>query len=155
MKPKVYIETTIISYLTSWRSPQLVMAANQECTRIWWDDERHGFDLYISEAVVQEASGGDPAAAERRLEAIEGLPILPITDGGRQLAKELIGKTPLPTNAQVDALHIANSHPKRNGISSYLELPSHCERHFARGDDQNLRRRKSSITDYLYTRGID
>ncbi len=107
MKPKVYIETTIISYLTSWRSPQLVMAANQECTRIWWDDERHGFDLYISEAVVQEASGGDPAAAERRLEAIEGLPILRITDGGRQLAKELIGKTPLPTNAQVDALHIA------------------------------------------------
>ena len=107
MKPKVYIETTIISYLTSWRSPQLVMAANQECTRSWWDDERHSFDLYISEAVVQEASGGDPAAAERRLEAIEGLPILPITDGGRQLAKELIGKTPLPTNAQVDALHIA------------------------------------------------
>ena len=69
--------------------------------------QRHSFDLYISEAVVQEASGGDPVAAERRLESIKDLPVLPITDGGRQLAKELIGKTPLPTNAQVDALHIA------------------------------------------------
>ena len=46
MKPKVYIETTIISYLTAWRSPQLVMAANQEMTRDWWDDERDNFDLY-------------------------------------------------------------------------------------------------------------
>ena len=44
MKPKVYIETTIISYLTAWRSPQLVMAANQEATRIWWDEKRDRFD---------------------------------------------------------------------------------------------------------------
>jgi len=59
MKPKVYVETTIVSYLTAWRSPQLIMAANQECTRIWWDNDRYNFDLYVSEAVVQEASAGD------------------------------------------------------------------------------------------------
>ena len=107
IKPKVYIETTIISYLTAWRSPQLVMAANQESHSRLVDEERHYFDLYISEAVVQEASGGDPSAVERRLEAIKGLPNLPITDDGRQLAKELITKTPLPTNAQLNAPHIA------------------------------------------------
>jgi hypothetical protein len=70
MKPKVYIETTIISYLTAWRSPQLVMAANQESTRSWWDEQRPTFDLYVSQAVVEEASRGDPAAAEHGLEAI-------------------------------------------------------------------------------------
>ena len=89
MKSKVYIETTIVSYLTAWRSPQLIMAANQESTRSWWDDDRHNFDLYISEAVIQEASAGDPIAARHRLEAIRELSELSITEEARQLAKEL------------------------------------------------------------------
>jgi predicted nucleic acid-binding protein len=109
MKPKVYLETTIISYLTAWRSPHLVMAAHQESTRNWWDDERHAFDLFISEAVVQEASLGDPAAAQKRLGAMSDLSELPITDEARLLAKELIEKTPLPKTARVDALHIATA----------------------------------------------
>ena len=109
MKPKVYIETTIISYLTAWRSPQLVMAANQETTRNWWDGERHNFDLFVSEAVFQEASAGDPVAAQRRLEAIKDLSELSITDEARQLAKELIDATRLPEKARVDAVHIATA----------------------------------------------
>ena len=63
MKSSVYIETTIISYLTAWRSPQLIMAAHQEATRSWWDDERRHFDLFVSEAVIQEASAGDSRPA--------------------------------------------------------------------------------------------
>jgi len=107
MKPKVYLETTIISYLTAWRSTQLVTAAHQESTRSWWDDERHSFHLFVSEAVVQEASAGDPAAARKRLEILGDLSELEITDEARLLAKELIEKTPLPQTARVDALHIA------------------------------------------------
>jgi predicted nucleic acid-binding protein len=109
MKPKVYLETTIISYLTAWRSPQLVMAANQETTRSWWDGERHNFELFISEAVVLEASAGDPLAAQRRLAALQDLTELPITDEARDLARELVDKTPLPAKAQIDALHIATA----------------------------------------------
>jgi hypothetical protein len=106
MNPKVYIETTIINYLTAWRSPQLVMAANQETTRNWWDDERQNFDLFISEAVVQEASAGDADAAKRRLEVLAEIPELPITDEARFLARQLIEHTPLPEKASVDALHV-------------------------------------------------
>ena len=109
MKPKVYIETTIISYLTAWRSPQLVMAANQEATRNWWDEERDRFDLFVSQIVIQEASAGDAAAAQRRLESISGLAELPITDEVSLLAKKLIDKTPLPEKAKLDALHIATA----------------------------------------------
>ena len=109
MKPKVYVETTIISYLTAWRSPQLVMAANQEATRSWWDSERHRFDLFVSEAVIQEASAGDPDAARRRLDAIEEFEELSITDEVRRLAQALIDETPLPQKANVDALHIATA----------------------------------------------
>jgi len=138
-KPRVYIETTVVSYLTAWRSPQLVMAGHQETTRNSWDDERHRFDLFISEVVVQEASAGDPAAVQRRLEAISGLPELQITDEARLLAKELIAKTPLPETARVDALHIATA--TVNGMD-YL-LTWNC-RHIA---NATLRRSMGAICE--------
>ncbi len=109
MKPKVYIETTIISYLTSWRSPQLIMAANQECTRSWWDDQRHNFELFVSEVVIDEASAGDPAASLRRIEAVKDIPVLLVDDSARRLAKELVSRTPLPETARADSWHIATA----------------------------------------------
>lgn len=109
MNPRVYIETTIIRYLTAWRSPQLIMAAHQEATRQWWDDERQHFDLYVSEAVIEEASAGDAEAAQRRLDAIQGIAELKITNEVRDLAKALIEHGQLPQKATLDALHIATA----------------------------------------------
>ena len=63
MKPKVYLETTIPSYLTSRPSRDLVTAAHQQITREWWDTRRHDFDLFVSQMVIDEASAGDPEAA--------------------------------------------------------------------------------------------
>ena len=107
MKAKVYIETTVVSYLTAWRSPQLMMAAHQEATRTWWDEQKDSFDVFISKAVIEEASAGDSDAAQRRLEVLKDIPELDITDEARDLAKMLIANTPLPEKAQIDALHIA------------------------------------------------
>jgi len=118
MNLRVYIETTIISYLTAWRSPQLVMAAHQEATRQWWDDERHHFDLYISEVVIEEASAGDAEAAQRRLDALQGIAELKITNDVRDLAKALIEHGQLPQKAILDALHIATA--TMNGMDFLL-----------------------------------
>ncbi|MFQ5605939.1 MAG: type II toxin-antitoxin system VapC family toxin [bacterium] len=107
MKPKVYLETTIISYLTAWRSPQLIMAAHQEATRYWWDEQKGKFEVLISEAVIEEASAGDADAAQRRLEVLKDIPELDITNDARDLAKELITGIPLLEKAKIDALHIA------------------------------------------------
>jgi predicted nucleic acid-binding protein len=107
MKPTVYIETTILSYLTAWRSPELVMAANQEATRNWWDGSRPGFDLFISQLVVAEAASGDAEAAQRRLAAIDGLPALDISRQVEELAARLLAGAALPEKAKNDALHIA------------------------------------------------
>jgi hypothetical protein len=76
MASSVYLETTIPSYLTAWRRPELSMAAKQQITRQWWDERRGRFELVISDAVLLEAAGGDPDAAKRRLEARNGIPVL-------------------------------------------------------------------------------
>jgi len=57
MKPRIYIETSIPSYLTSRRrSRDLIAAANQELTQEWWDTRKDDFDLVISEFVSREAA---------------------------------------------------------------------------------------------------
>jgi hypothetical protein len=106
MKPKVYIETSIPSYLTAWRSRDLIVAANQEITKEWWDS-REQFDLYISALVIQEAGAGNPTAAQKRLEQLDDIPELNITEEVENFAEILIQKVPLPEKARIDALHIA------------------------------------------------
>ena len=44
-KPKVCLETTIPSYLTSRPSRDLLVAAHQQITSDWWNDHRHRFSL--------------------------------------------------------------------------------------------------------------
>ena len=107
MKPKVYLETTIPSYLTSRPSRDLVTAAHQQITREWWDTRRHDFDLFVSQMVIDEASAGDPEATTRRLDVLASLPLLDPQAEGTALAQMLIDHIPLPARAAADALHIA------------------------------------------------
>jgi len=107
MKPRIYIETSIPSYLTARRSRDLVATANQELTQEWWDTRKDDFYLVISEFVLREASAGDPIAASNRLASIAGIPELNITDEVGVLARMLIEQIPIPKKAQLDAFHIA------------------------------------------------
>ncbi len=107
MKPRVYLETTIISYFTSKESADPLVAGHQIATQRWWDERSSEFELYISEAVVEEASLGDADAARRRLEILSPIPELEITNPCRDLAETLLAKIPLPPRAEIDALHIA------------------------------------------------
>ena len=106
LKPKVYIETSVPSYLTAWRSRDLVVAGNQETTKEWWD-RRHDFDLFISEFVLQEASNGDFNAATDRLKSLDGIPEIEITEEVAVIAEKLLADASLPSKARIDALHIA------------------------------------------------
>lgn len=106
MGPKVYLETTIPSYLTSSPSRDLVKAAHQQITREWWQD-RARFDLYILQVVLKEASGGDAEAARLRLEALRDIPVLALSPAASRLAQQLVQQGALPENAAVDSLHIA------------------------------------------------
>ncbi|MGD9633844.1 MAG: type II toxin-antitoxin system VapC family toxin [Pirellulales bacterium] len=103
----VYLETSIIGYLTSRLSRDLIVAAHQQITREWWDLRRTSYELYVSEAVVAECDSGDTEAARERLQQIAGLPILDISEDAERLAEQLLLGVPLPAKAQIDALHMA------------------------------------------------
>jgi hypothetical protein len=105
--PSTYLETTIPSYLTAWRSPELVMAARQEITRDWWDNRRNEFDLFVSQLVIDEASAGDSDAVARRLDILEGIPLIEPLAGTDALVEALIQDLSLPARAAADAVHIA------------------------------------------------
>jgi hypothetical protein len=108
MKRRVYIETTIPSYLTAWPSRDLVRAAHQQITREWWE-RRHGYVLFISQLVVDECERGNPLAAAARREVLAGLPLLEQGEEVEAVSRMLIRQVPLPERATADAIHIATA----------------------------------------------
>ena len=107
MKAKVYVETSVISYLTSRPSRDVVIAGHQQITRDWWQTQRETFDVVASQLVVQEASAGDPIAAQQRLEVLATMELLAVTEEALTLAQVLVATGPMPPKAAEDALHIA------------------------------------------------
>jgi hypothetical protein len=107
MKYKLYLETTIPSYLTSWPSRDLVIAGHQQITKEWWKKRKRAFDIYISQLVVDEAKAGNDEAARERLKAIGGLPLLDITEEVERLAIRILTSGVIPKKAATDAAHIA------------------------------------------------
>jgi len=107
MKPKAYIETTVVSYLTGWPSRDVVIAGYQQSTREWWQDAADRFELVASELVINEASAGDADAARDRLAALESVAMLDATEEAEELAQQLIESKAIPEKAAEDAGHIA------------------------------------------------
>jgi len=107
MKKRVYIETTIVSYLTARPNRDLIRMAHQQITLEWWEQYRHEFSLYVSQLVLDEAAKGDPDAAKRRRSAIHSLPLLPLTEEAIVLAERLVASGLVAEKAATDALHLA------------------------------------------------
>ncbi|HVS81202.1 MAG TPA: hypothetical protein VHE60_05675 [Pyrinomonadaceae bacterium] len=76
MKPSVYIETTIISYLTAKPSRDLIVAAHQQITFEWWASVRQEVECFVSPFVIDEVARGDDEYARKRLEAIADFSVL-------------------------------------------------------------------------------
>jgi hypothetical protein len=103
----VYIETSILGYLTARPSRDIIVAANIEITREWWNTRRSDFQLYSSQAVVKETSQGDVAIASQRLEILADLSLLDLNQAVLDLAEKFLERSNLPAKADVDAVHIA------------------------------------------------
>jgi predicted nucleic acid-binding protein len=106
MQPKLYVETSVISYLTARASRDAISLGHQQLTREWWERARVEFELFASRLVVAEAEVGDAAAAAARLAVLEPITLLAETAESRELARKLLVAGGLPSKAASDALHI-------------------------------------------------
>jgi predicted nucleic acid-binding protein len=118
MKPRVYIETSVISYLASRPTKDRVLMGNMIETRRWWDSSRPSFDAFTSELVREEASAGDVRAAAKRLKILDQLFLLEIRPQADALALSLLAAMALPPKARRDALHVGIA--ATNGIEYLL-----------------------------------
>ena len=89
MKRKIYIETSVISYLTARPSKTIIGSAHQQITTAWWE-KRQDYDLFISESVLTECTAGDPIAAKKRIEIANNIPLLLITEDAFHIAEALL-----------------------------------------------------------------
>jgi len=103
----VYIETTVISYLVSRPSRDILVAAHQQTTYEWWTSRRHEFECYISQVVIDEILAGDDEAAEKRMEASGDLAVLEVITEAEGLTEAIIEGGAIPKKAVRDAAHIA------------------------------------------------
>jgi len=107
MQDRVYIETSVVSYLTSRLSTDMIVAAHQRFTHKWWEERGPRFEMLISELVYREAAAGDPEAARVRVEAVAEFKMLMISEEAVSLAELLTVRGPIPSEHGADALHIA------------------------------------------------
>jgi len=103
----VYIESSVISYITARPSKDAITSARQVITIEWWDVYKGTFETFISELVLEEIGSGDTIAAEKRLLVVESIPILETTENATKLAKLLIAEKAVPETCIEDALHIS------------------------------------------------
>ena len=105
----VYIETSIISHATARPSSDPATAVLQDQARRWMVEQRPLYEIVTSQLVIDEASLGDPDAAKRRLEMLDGIPILPANPDADSVADEIISRSMMPAIARLDALHVATA----------------------------------------------
>lgn len=103
----IYVETSIVSYLTARPSRQVVALSRQMLTKLWWEHGRQGHELFTSEFVLDEAAQGDSELAQERLQILSRIALLDILPEAYELADDLLSRSILPPKARLDALHIS------------------------------------------------
>jgi len=107
MRPKLYVETSIVGYLASRPSRDVLTASHQKLTEKWWKNRRSDFELFCSEPVMVEAATGDEKEAAKRLSLLDGLTVLELSTNALALAEKLLKRKALPARAEIDAYHLA------------------------------------------------
>jgi predicted nucleic acid-binding protein len=117
---RIFVETTIPSYLVARSTRDVVQMARQQITRDWWERCRGSHELYTSQIVLDEAGAGDTAMARARLELLAPLPLLEISEAVLLFARQILDGGLLPPEADRDAAHIATA--TVHGLDALLSL---------------------------------
>lgn len=105
--PKVYVEATVVSYLTARPSNNPILASRQRASQRLWQNYADRFEFVISPVVRNEIERGNAVAAQKRLEIISPLTVLEILPEASMLVQKLLDAGAVPLNSVPDAQHIA------------------------------------------------
>jgi hypothetical protein len=139
-RKSLYVESTIPSYISAWDSRDVVTLGRQVQTGDFWQNERHKYDLFISDYVIEEIQAGDPEAAQKRLELVDGITTLPKTAEIEALAEFYQKMLDIPARAKMDCVHLAVSVLERIsylltwncahlGFASYIKVRDYNNKH--------------------------
>ncbi len=106
MKPRLYLETTIPSYLVAWPSQDVRLLADQQATHEWGQSRRHDYETFISETVLLEVSRGDTAFAVARAAALRDILVLRDLPVAAELTQRLLDEAIIPPKSASDATHL-------------------------------------------------
>jgi len=106
-KLKVYVETTIPSYITSRLSRDVIVLAHQQITSQWWENDKNKNEYYISPVVLEEIEKGDLLLAKERLNFVKDFTKLEMNDEIEFLGGKYFKELSLPQKAIPDAFHLA------------------------------------------------
>jgi hypothetical protein len=107
MTPRIYVETSVVSYLAARPSRDAITSARQIATHLWWRGVGELFDGVISDLVLSESRRGDAAAAARREQFCASLRRIDTPSRTAELAQRLIDESIIPKTEPEDAAHIA------------------------------------------------
>jgi len=139
-KKSVYIESTIPSYITAKESKDVIKAARQSMTKLFWEQERAKYRLIVSQYVIDECKLGDPGAAQKRLSLITDIPVLEESDEVNRLAAIYQNLLGIPEKAKADSFHLAicviakvhyllSWNCAHLGFNAYLKIREYNEKH--------------------------
>ena len=97
---RIYIESTIPSYVVARPARDLLQAARQQITQDWWDLKRDRHELFVSQVVLDEIAFGEATMAQLRLETLQTIPLLQVTGEVKELARKVL----IPTCSQYDPI---------------------------------------------------
>src|SRR5258706_8620444 len=102
---RIYIESTIPSYVVARPARDLLQAARQQLTRDWWEFRRASHELFTSQLVLDEIAFGETEMAHRRLELMAGIAMLESTGQAGELTRHIMKSGLLPAKAEGDGAH--------------------------------------------------
>ncbi len=105
-KKRVYVESSVISYLAARPAKDDLKRAHQRLTAEWWE-RRNEWDCFLTTTVTEEISLGDPDAAMKRRKQAALLPEHPVMSEAESLGELLVSQKLIPASSRVDALHLA------------------------------------------------
>lgn len=154
MKPKVYLETSIISYLAARPSRDLVVEANRTFTHDWWNHKRQCYELFVSDFVYDKARKGDESAAKRRILIMDELKSMKFVDEAMQLSQFIMQMRIMPKRAAGDAIHTAIAiHHGREFLTWNCRHLSNVD--FQKKTDLTIKRKGTRNAYYLYPKRIN